>query len=124
MYSGVAEPASPASTEAASPGARRRSRKFKTRIAKTTGTAYSARRSAKVSLLVGVGAVERRVEPERAHDQVLELLVVDGDELQLVDPHERRALHDDLLEFLVERRPLLGIDLDGRLIHQLVGFGR
>ena len=44
MYSGVAEPASPASTCAASPGARCSSRKFSRRMANTTGTAWSSRR--------------------------------------------------------------------------------
>ena len=46
MYSGVAEPASPASTDAASPGAKRSSRKFRTKMAPTTGIACAARLSA------------------------------------------------------------------------------
>src|SRR5438309_11998751 len=45
MYSGVAEPASPASTVAASPGARCRRKKLSTTMARTTGTAWRSRRA-------------------------------------------------------------------------------
>src|SRR5215472_12294051 len=138
MYSGVADAASPASTCAASPGARCSSRKFSTRMAKMTGTACNSRRSAKPPrpvpsvmregrsarspcarrpadsrhqgrLLVEVDAIERGVEPERAHDQILQLLVVDGHELELVHPHERGGLDDQLLELVVQRGPLLRV---------------
>jgi ABC-type dipeptide/oligopeptide/nickel transport system permease subunit len=67
-----------------------------------------------------IRAIEGRVETEGAHDQVLELLVVDGHELQLVDPDERRGLHDEFLELLIERGALLRIELDGGLVHELI----
>src|SRR5689334_8744227 len=137
MYSGVAEPASPASTSAASPGARCTSAKVRTTMVRIVGTASARRRTtyrkplaltrarpAAAPLLCEPRLVEGRVQPQRAHEPVLHLLVVNGHEVELENEHDRARLHDLLLELVVERRALLRIGLDRRLVHELVGLGR
>src|SRR5205823_5309769 len=47
-----------------------------------------------------------------------------GREVEFEHPDERARLDDLLLKFVVERGALLRIRLDGRFVHQLVGFGR
>src|SRR5947208_7801472 len=61
------------------------------------------------ALLVEIRPIERGIEAERTDNEVLELLVVHGDEVELVHPHDRRRLHDELLELPVERGSLFCI---------------
>src|SRR5204863_3326181 len=122
MYSGVAEPASPASTSAASPGARWSSAKSRTTMVRIVGSASARRRktyrrplpvgrtardSLESLLLLEPGLVERRVKAERAHEPVVDLLVVERREVELEHPDEWASLHHLLLELLVQRRALL-----------------
>src|SRR5512139_2505821 len=133
MYSGVAAPASPASTSAASPGASCSSMKLSATMTSTVGTACSSRRAAYANPrgpVIGVARrsarqphlVHRRVQAERTGGEVLHPLVVDGDEVQLVQVHERAGLGHAALQLVVELGALLGVELDVGLVHQLVGL--
>src|SRR5712692_7370808 len=122
MYSGVAEPASPASTVAASPGARCNRKKLSATMAKTMGTAWRSRRATnrrrglmgsaagpsrgaggqRPALRLLPGPVEAAVDAERARDDVLEALAGHVDELHVEEPDDGAVLDHDLLELLVE----------------------
>src|SRR6266404_8147953 len=140
MYSGVAEPASPASTVAASPGARCRRKKFSTTMARTTGTAWRSRRAMNRRRgLIGSAAdptrgagreawtlrllpnsIEAAVDAERARDDVLEAVVGHVDELHVEEPDDGAVLDHGLLELLVERGALGGVGLDRPRLQQIV----
>src|SRR5690349_5821860 len=142
MYSGVADPASPASTSAASPGASCSSAKFRQTITKIVGIACSRRLAANSRLwrftrqppspawscapmsLRHPGPLEGRVKAQRAHYEILQAFGVHGHEVQLEHEYQRACIDHPFLELMIERAALGRIELHGRLIHQLVGFRR
>src|SRR5450830_1109181 len=137
MYSGVAAPASPASTWAASPGARRSRKKLMTATPSATLTSCSRRRMTtllifmavlreplwRLSRVVEPRIFERAVDLVDAGDGVFQIGSLHGEEVQLKQRDRWQIGLYALLQFL-EQRDALGLAGRGLgLLDQLIGFG-